>query len=256
MKLKERRCIINTMAKKGIDYSVRLKDITKDELEKLSLKGEALIITDLHLGAEFSNPREALSVLENVQFNTLVLGGDTFQSEEINEFTKEDEMVITKICELSKKSEVIFVAGNHDEDLPLEALKARLGIDQILPLWQDGQILVIHGHQEDGSPEDGSFLKWVANTGDIMFRLVKLKNLYDTLGNIIYQLPKKVRDNALKYGREKNSSIVISGHSHKVDFAEVEGITYLNPGGFASPHLGFVLVSDKDVVMYRIKTNS
>lgn len=243
----------NSMPKVSVNHTVSLRDITLDELPEAGLAGDTLVMTDLHLGAEFSNPKETLDVLNNVEFDTLVLGGDTFQGKDASNLSEQDEQVVDKICSLSQKREVIFIAGNHDEDLPPKSLKEKLGLDKILDYWEDGQILVIHGHQDDGAPEDGTFLNWAAHTGDKMFRLVRLKNLYDKLGNIIYQLPKKVRDNALKYGKERNSSIVISGHSHKLDFVEAEGITYLNPGGFASPHLGFVLINGKNVVMYRLK---
>ena len=233
--------------------TVNLREITLKELKDTPLKVDTLIVNDLHLGAEFGKPREALEVLEAVSFKKLVLGGDTFDRDDFTHLGELGEQVAQKIYELSKKREVIFVAGNHDEDLPLPLLQKKLGLDKIVEYWQEGKILVVHGHQEGNSFEEGSLLDWIGDTSDVVFRFFRLKNFYDTLGNLLFQLPKKVRENALKYALENKSLVVISGHTHRSDFVKEGSITYLNSGSFAGPHLGFVTITKNSVVMYRVQ---
>lgn len=232
---------------------VSLQKITLEELKNKPLKVDTLIVNDLHLGAEFSKSREALEVLEAVNFKKLVLGGDTFESDDFTHLGDLGEQVAGKIKKISAKKPVVFVAGNHDEELPLPILRKKLNLGKIVEYWQEGQILVVHGHQNKGSFEEGSLMDWIGDTSDRIFRLFRLKNLYDTLGNILFQLPKKVRENAISYALENRSLIVISGHTHRSEYLKSGSITYLNSGSFAGPHLGFVTISGNKVVMYRIQ---
>jgi predicted phosphodiesterase len=232
---------------------VTLRNLPIEELDKRQIKADVLIINDLHLGAEFGKPREALKVLESVNFNKLVLGGDTFESDDFTHLGELGEEVAKKIFDIGKKKKVAFVAGNHDEDLPLPVLKEKLGLEEIVEFWQEKDVLVVHGHQDKGSFEEGSFMDWVGDTSDWFFRLLKLKNLHDSLGNLVYQLPKKVKENAIKYAMQNKSLVVISGHTHRSEFVKFGNITYLNSGSFAGPHLGFITVTGREVTMYRLQ---
>lgn len=233
--------------------TVNLREITKEDLKNSNLNVDTLILNDLHLGAEFGKPREALEVLESVSFKKLVLGGDTFERDDFTHLGEVGEKVADKIKKLSENREVIFVAGNHDEDLPLPLLKSKLGLDQIVEYWQEGKVLVVHGHQNNASFDEGSLMDIFTDSTDLIFRFFRLKTLHDTLGNLVYQLPKKVRENAMDYALKNKSLVVISGHTHRSDFLKNGNITYLNSGSFAGPHLGFVTQKGNEITMYRLK---
>ncbi len=237
------------------DYSISQKTITLGELQTKGLHTDTLVITDIHLGAEYALPQLALEVLNNIDFKILVLGGDTFQDEEESKikFSDIDELVASKIKELSKSREVVVLAGNHDEDIDLEILKDKLGVEFMSQSWLQNKVLVVHGHQGSGKPRDGSVTREIADLGDRIFRVFGLKHLFDVLGNIIYQLPRKVRENAIFYGHKYEAEVVISGHTHQSELRKVGQLTYINTGGFASQCHGFVVINSSEIILYKLR---
>ena len=79
---------------------------------------KTLLISDVHIGYRYSRARDALAVLENEQYDRLILIGDIFDiSNMMNNRAYWDEhhtAFLKKIFKLAKKIDVIYVAGNHD----------------------------------------------------------------------------------------------------------------------------------------------
>jgi UDP-2,3-diacylglucosamine pyrophosphatase LpxH len=79
-----------------------------------------LLISDVHIGFKFSRAKDAVSVLENVKFDRLILVGDIFDIQNMMHRPYWDEYhtaFLKKILKIAKKKEVIYVIGNHDYPL-------------------------------------------------------------------------------------------------------------------------------------------
>jgi metallophosphoesterase superfamily enzyme len=82
---------------------------------------DTLILSDVHLGAEISRARAALSMLKENSFRRLILLGDIFADLNFGRLKKEHWQFLGLIRKLSnpkRKIEVVWVEGNHDLGLP------------------------------------------------------------------------------------------------------------------------------------------
>jgi UDP-2,3-diacylglucosamine pyrophosphatase LpxH len=73
-----------------------------------------LLISDVHIGFKFSRAKDAVSVLENVKFDRLILVGDIFDIQNMMHRPYWDEYhtaFLKKILKIAKKKEVIYVIG-------------------------------------------------------------------------------------------------------------------------------------------------
>ena len=81
------------------------------------LRYDTLILSDLHLGSEISRAAEALQLLRNSSFQRLILLGDIFCDLDFSRLKKEHWNFLSYIRKLSnpkRKTEVVWVEGNHD----------------------------------------------------------------------------------------------------------------------------------------------
>src|SRR5919107_1473508 len=79
-----------------------------------------LIISDLHLGSELSQARQALRLLSSIEFNRLVLLGDIFCDLNFARLKKDHWKFLGQIRKLTnpkRGKEVVWVEGNHDKGL-------------------------------------------------------------------------------------------------------------------------------------------
>ena len=74
-----------------------------------------LVISDLHIGSKFYKSEALLKLLENQEFDELVLAGDIIDLIKVPTFTKSCAAIINK---LSKNKRVKYIIGNHD--IPFE----------------------------------------------------------------------------------------------------------------------------------------
>jgi len=77
-----------------------------------------IIMSDLHLGMNDSKPKEILNFLSRIQTDTLILNGDIIDIDALNRGAKwknKHTKVLLKILEMSKKTKVVYVRGNHDD---------------------------------------------------------------------------------------------------------------------------------------------
>ena len=73
-----------------------------------------LVISDLHLGSLFSKEEKIYSLLQETEFDELILAGDIIDFIKIPSFTEHTAKIFNLIEDLAKKKRVIYIVGNHD----------------------------------------------------------------------------------------------------------------------------------------------
>ena len=114
-------------------------------------------MSDLHLGMNDSKPKEILNFLSRIQTDTLILNGDIIDIDALNRGAKwknKHTKVLLKILEMSKKTKVVYVRGNHD-DVIKNFFSVKISgvefVDEYEIYIEDGEnekrYLVLHGDQ-------------------------------------------------------------------------------------------------------------
>src|ERR1035437_3413841 len=133
---------------------------------------DAIIISDLHLGADICQANPLAAFLENLleppvdqrRPARLIINGDVFDSIDFRRLKKNHWKVLSLIRHLSDKLEVIWIAGNHDG--PADIISQLLGVtvvDHYILHSGTQKILIIHGHAFDDFIEEHPILTWLAD---------------------------------------------------------------------------------------------
>ena len=216
---------------------------------------KTIVLSDIHMGSEFSRTEEVTKFLKRVNCDRLILNGDIIDfwqlkkpghgwKKEYTDFFK----VLMKMME-KQGTEIIYVVGNHDDCLehaaPLSFFNFRFVKDYVLRSG-DKDYWVLHGDVFDLVTTN---MKWLAHLGDIGYTLLlninKLYNRYRTMrGRPYVSLSQKVKlgvKKAVNYisdfenelaamAENKGMQGVICGHIHQSADRQIGSIHYLNSG--------------------------
>lgn len=140
---------------------------------------ELVIISDVHLGTYGSQARALEQYLRSVRPKTLILNGDII---DIWQFSKKywpsSHMKIIKriFSFLSKKTDVYFIPGNHDEMLR-KFVGTRLGRlkvqNKVVLNLREEKVWIFHGDAFDVTMQHS---RWLAKLGAIGYDLLILLN--------------------------------------------------------------------------------
>src|SRR5713101_8078328 len=116
---------------------------------------DAIIISDIHLGADNCQAKRLCALLDNLvdgelNANKLILNGDVFDSIDFRRLKKSHWKVLSLIRKLSDRMETIWLCGNHDGTA--ELISHLLGtqvMDEHVLHSGDRKIMVLHGHRFD-----------------------------------------------------------------------------------------------------------
>jgi UDP-2,3-diacylglucosamine pyrophosphatase LpxH len=215
---------------------------------------DALILSDLHLGAVSCQVRAVESFLEDMPFSPrrLVLNGDVLESTEYR-LTKHHWRVLSRLRKLSDEMELIWVQGNHDSDA--ESIAHLIGA-AFVPEYEFSsggrRVLVIHGDRWDRFLTDHPVLTIFAD-----WFYLRLQGLSRRMAarakrrsKTFLRVSTKVRDEAVAYGRKKGADVVICGHTHNAEApgagaAPAAGLPrYFNSGCWTDHHCHYLTVAD------------
>src|SRR3972149_12010529 len=76
-----------------------------------------IVVSDIHLGSDMSRAGELISVLDSWTFERLILLGDIFDDLNFKRLRRLHWDFLSYIRQISKRKEVVWVEGNHDEGL-------------------------------------------------------------------------------------------------------------------------------------------
>jgi UDP-2,3-diacylglucosamine pyrophosphatase LpxH len=109
-----------------------------------------LVISDLHLGSLHSKEDKLCEMIENVEFDELILAGDIIDFIKIPTFTKRTVKFINTVKEKGKP--IIYIIGNHDINLTEfegETISGVKFVDKYQFKYAGRTYRVMHGHQFD-----------------------------------------------------------------------------------------------------------
>lgn len=214
-----------------------------------------IILSDIHLGSEYSRTEEVSDFLKQVDCDRLILNGDIIDGWQLKKMGKRWKQkhsdffkVLMKMME-NKGTEIIYVRGNHDDFLdsliPLYFYNISVVKDYILHT-HGRRYLVTHGDLFDSVT---SHMRWLAMLGDVGYSLLlwmnRLYNHYRKLHGKTYfslaqHLKHKVKSavsyissfeqELVKLARARRLNGIICGHIHQAANMWYDEIHYLNSG--------------------------
>lgn len=190
-----------------------------------------LLISDVHIGFKFSRASDAVSVLNNEQFDRLIMVGDIFDIQSMLHRPYWDEhhtAFLKKMLKLAKKKEVIYVIGNHDYPLyHLQEYTNKLAGVKLCREYAyssgNKNILCVHGDQFD------SVSHKMQAVGDFFYNILlhlngfvaKIRSLFGLqYWSISKWCKDKVKNTISKAFsiddklRELDADVVVYGHTH------------------------------------------
>ncbi|MBT8264700.1 MAG: UDP-2,3-diacylglucosamine diphosphatase, partial [Muriicola sp.] len=217
---------------------------------------DVVVISDIHLGTYGCHAEDLLIYLSSIKPKKLILNGNIVDIWQFRKqcFPASHLRVIKKLLSMaSNGTEIIYITGNHDEELRRirNSAIANLKIVDELLLNLDGKrTWIFHGDVFDSSMKH---VKWLAKLGSHGYNLLLVLNRFmnwclHTLGKEKYSLSKKIKNRvkrAVSYLNEFESTVadvaikkeidtVICGHIHHPKKAVLENkkghCLYLNSG--------------------------
>lgn len=232
-------------------------------------KYKTIIVSDIHLGTKDSQAKEFIKFLDEHPTKQLILNGDIIDGWALqrgSKWKKQHTKVILKLLELSKKTDIVWIRGNHDEFI-IDFFNTNIPNINICENYileiQDKKYLVFHGDILDIF---SSTWKWVAKLGsigyDIALTLNTWYNKYRTWRGLpYYSISKTIKSkvkqavsfiddfetNAIKIAKQYNCNGVIIGHIHTPDNKLIEGLHYLNSGDWVESKTAILIDKDDNI---------
>lgn len=215
---------------------------------------KAIVLSDIHLGSNWSRTKEATKFLKKNSCDTLILCGDIIDGWAIlrgkrAKWKRCHTNFMKALLDISHDTKIIYVRGNHDDFLdritPIDFLNISIVKDYIYTSGEKKNY-VLHGDVFD---KITSSMSWLAKVGDMGYSLLlwfnkiynhrrikkglpyysiarEIKNKVKASVSYISDFEKHIVDIADKKGCEG----VICGHIHHPEIKQFGHITYLNSG--------------------------
>jgi len=210
-----------------------------------------LIISDTHLGSDYSKEEELLKLLQEVKYDELILAGDIVEFLRNPEFTETTGKIINYIQNF--KGPVIYVVGNHDD-----AFEAFVGqivsnirfVRSYLFEYNSRVFKIQHGDQYDtGIVKSKYLIRFISVIQNIIERYFKVNlSRWWTVKQIKKRQLKRIWD-IVKWNDD--ADVFIMGHTHNPEVLiwvdKNENIkTYVNCGDWVY-NCTYVIIKDKQV---------
>lgn len=223
----------------------------------------SLFISDVHLGSRHARTTELLEFLsvikEQASPERLYIVGDFIDGWKLkrNWYWNDDaSLIIRKILSfLRRDTEILYVAGNHDEfmrefidDFHLSDFGSiHLGNEFVHETPSGKRLLVTHGDMFDLATKYARWLCWLGDVGyDFLLHANRFNNwVRRNVGCKPWSLSKAVKHNVkqavnfissfeqhlVHYAREKDCAGCVCGHIHTADLKVLpDGFVYANTG--------------------------
>ena len=220
------------------------------------MKCKTVVVSDIHLGTEFSKVTQVSDFLASVDCDRLIFNGDTIDGWQLQKnnyeyWGPEQARFFRIIMKMIEKHGTVvnFLRGNHDDFLdrilPMHMGPLSIMKDTVL-LSKGKKYFVTHGDVFDSITSE---MKWMAKLGDFFYNLLLRINRtynrwqalrgkpYYSFSQEIKAKVKKAVSNASNFdrmltdmARKKGCEGVICGHIHRPEDRVIDGIHYLNSG--------------------------
>lgn len=233
-------------------------------------------ISDVHLGTRACAASSLLDFLRNHIAETLYLVGDIVDGWNWGPFwywSRAQQEVVNEIVQWRKRgANVVFIAGNHDEFV-VSMVQELLGpipctSSLIHTTADDGRMLVIHGHQFDGSLNPNRLLPIIGNHGYARAQRIhdwyhrqpepdtdegrSFSDYFRYPARKAFEFLTDFRDRAvLAAAREHQADGVICGHIHRAEHRLLRTILYVNDGDWVQNRTAAVEEEDGTLQIIR-----
>ena len=239
------------------------------------MKYQAVIVSDLHLGTADSKAEEFIEFIESHPTDLLILNGDIVDGWALNRGTKwkkQHTKVISKLLQLSNKTRIIWIRGNHDEFIQ-EFIGTHLGAIEI----REDYKLDINNSMESYYIFHGDVIdvfitkyKWLSKIGavgyDFALWLNRVYNTYRKWRKLPYiSISQKIKESvkvatnyvndfevtALSMATKKGCDGVMCGHIHQPEDRMINGKRYLNSGDWIENMSAICVDKDENLYLYK-----
>jgi UDP-2,3-diacylglucosamine pyrophosphatase LpxH len=210
-----------------------------------------LVISDLHLGSLHSKEDKLCEMIENIEFDELILAGDIIDFIKIPTFTKRTAKFINTVKEKGKP--IVYIIGNHDINLTEfegETISGVKFVDKYQFKYAGRTYRVMHGHQFDTGIVAWRFsMNIISIFQDMLERWLK----WDLATWLVKRKLKKRKLrriwDILQWNKE--ADVFIMGHTHIPEAViwidEDENIkTYVNTGDWIE-HQTYAIIKDGQI---------
>jgi len=243
----------------------------------------AVFISDVHLGTKASKAEYLSQFLKSNTCDTLYLVGDIIDGWKVKQnklrWTNQHTNVVRHVLAKAnrEKTQVIYVAGNHDEFLrPLISYGLKFGRIEVVNQCEyldlnNRRWLVTHGDMFDGITRLAPWLAWLGDSAyDFVLGLnTNFNQLRHRLGFGYWSLSQwlksrvkravdfvfKFEQTITKYAEKRKFFGVICGHIHQAEIKTVDGIGYMNSGDWVESCTALVetLEGEWQIITWRPK---
>ena len=239
------------------------------------MKYQAIIVSDLHLGTKDSKAEEFIEFIETHPTDLLILNGDIVDGWALNRGTKWKKphtKVISKLLQLSNKTRIIWIRGNHDEFIQ-EFIGTHLGAIEVREDYKLDinntmeSYYIFHGDVIDVFITKYKWLSKIGSVGyDFALWLNRVYNTYRRWRKLPYiSISQKIKGSvkvatnyindfettALSMAHKKGCNGVICGHIHQPADIMIGNERYLNSGDWVENMSAICIEYTGNVYLYK-----
>lgn len=219
-----------------------------------TIRLRSVFVSDVHLGSKGCRADQLLDFLKSVEVDYLFLVGDIVDLWAMRKnffWPQEHNNVLRTVLGKAKGgTRVIYIPGNHDEDLRefCGAVFGNLEIHrEFVHDTADGrQLLVLHGDEFDTVVKCSP---WLAKLGSNVYDVILSLNTHVNSIRRLFGLPywslatylKHKAKTAVQYissfehavanaARKRGVDGVVCGHIHRPEISDIDGVQYCNDG--------------------------
>jgi UDP-2,3-diacylglucosamine pyrophosphatase LpxH len=228
---------------------------------------KCVVLSDLHLGMNDCKPKRILNFLDTIKTDLLILNGDIIDIDAMRRGSKWKDKhmkVLIKLLDISRHTEVIYIRGNHDDEVK-DLYSSILGnikfMDEYIYESNNKKYLVFHGDKIDVTTKY-KLLTQIGSIGyDVALRINTWYNKYREWTNQPYYSISKVikenfkkalsfindfEENACNYAKTIHCNGVICGHIHIPSIKVIDDIKYYNSGDWVENFTALVLTYEDE----------
>lgn len=221
---------------------------------------DAVVVSDLHLGAANSRHREVERLLWRLsrRAERIILNGDIVDHWNLRRWPREHFATLDSLRRLSERIAVVWIAGNHEES----SVKAQAVLD--LPFVDEYRfpsagvpMLCQHGHQYDDFIRAHPLLTWL---GDLIYCAAQALDGTHRLARCLKRRSKHllacteaVAAGAVGAARRGNCGLVAASHTHLASLSRTEdGICYANSGCWTEKPASYLTVASGEIALHSV----
>ena len=209
-----------------------------------------LCLSDLHLGSPICQAELTLKILEETDYDKLIICGDILDSYNIHRLCKKQWKVLSALRKISKNKECIFIKGNHDKGLDM--ISALLGFDfkmEHIEIIGNKKFYFVHGDRWDYIIQLKPLLTEIASGVYYLLQKVDKRQKYTRILKkrikSWHGAAKKISERICKHARNNGYDTVVFGHTHIPLCDTFDGVKCVNLGSQCDLPVTYGLIDEK-----------